>query len=258
MQWDRTRFDWLGLRPFNGPRFNGPTCERIVIHYIGTPKAPRDFKPWMLNTHNATMARKPPYAYMYNCAVDLDGVLWQGRGLDFRNAANKETNPTTFSIVLGVDGQNEANPKQIEAVRRAVAGVRAFCNKPLTIIGHRDVMPTSCPGEGIYAQVRNGTFEPQSTPTPPTPVQPQGGLVEMIVLDYLPNTPNWVATLWSGNTLAWIVDGNADKALRSAKVTRVTVTRDEFAGIIRSATTVTTAPTGLDNALRSSWQSQRR
>jgi len=166
MRWDRNRAAWLPAgSPFNGPAFERNRIDRIVIHYIGTAKAPRNFQSWMLNTHNSTMSRTPSYVYMYNAAVDLDGNVWQGRGVDLRNAANKETNSTTYSIVVGVDGQNPANPAQVEAVRRAVADVRQFCGRKLAIVGHRDVAATSCPGDGIYHQVRAGVFERNSSVT---------------------------------------------------------------------------------------------
>lgn len=165
MRWDRTRSDWLGSRPFTGPVFNPATCDRIVIHYIGTARAPRDFRAWMLNTHNMTMNRPKPYAFMYNAAVDLDGNVWQGRGVDLRNAANKETNATTYSVVVATDGQNEANPAQVEAIRRAVADIRSFTRKNLQIVGHRDVAATSCPGAGVYHQVKANVFEGASKVT---------------------------------------------------------------------------------------------
>lgn len=248
--WDRTRSDWLGGRPFTGPAFSPATCERIVIHYIGTARAPRDFRAWMLNTHNATMSRKPPYSYMYNAAVDLDGNLWQGRGLEYRNAANKETNRTTWSIVVATDGQAEANPSQVDAVRRGVRGVREFTRKSLTIVGHRDVASTSCPGDGVYRQVLAGTFEP-------TP-QPTGEMTDMIVLDYLANTPKWTALLWSGNSLTWIANGHADVVLRSAGVARQAVDDNQLTAIVEASHTIGSPPGTLSDSLREAWNLRRR
>lgn len=249
--WDRTRSDWLRGQPFTGPAFNSSVQDRIVIHYIGTARAPRDFRAWMLNTHNATMSRKPPYAFMYNAAVDLDGLLWQGRGTDFRNAANKDTNATTYSIVIATDGQADANPKQVEAVRRMVAHVREFTRKNLRIVGHRDVASTSCPGDGVYRQVLAGVFEPIQ----PIPI---GDIPDMIVLDFQANTPNWSAFLWAGNSLSWLVNGNADKPLRDAKVTRVAVDDAQMLAIIESSHTVNNPPTTLGDDLRRAWNLRRR
>jgi hypothetical protein len=82
--------------------------------------------------------------------------------------------------------------------------------------------------------------------------------VDMIALDFKPNTPQWVATLWTGETLGWIVNGHADAVLRGANVTRVTVTQDQFLGVINSSATVTDPPTGMPSPLVRAWNAQRR
>lgn len=87
---------------------------------------------------------------------------------------------------------------------------------------------------------------------------PQAQEVDMIALDLRPGTPQWVATLWTGETLGHIVNGHADAVLRSANVTRVTVTDDQLLGVINSSATVTDAPTGLSTNLRNAWNARRR
>ena len=82
--------------------------------------------------------------------------------------------------------------------------------------------------------------------------------VNMIALDLKPGTPQWVATLWTGETLGWIVNGHADAVLRGANVTRVTVTEEQLLGVINSSATVTDAPTGLPTNLRNAWNAKRR
>jgi len=251
MVWDRIRSDWLGNGPFTGPAFNPAVIDRIVIHYIGTARAPRDFRAWMLNTHKMSMAKSPPYAFMYNSAVDLDGLLWQGRGVEFRNAANRETNGTTYSICVATDGPAAANPAQVAAIRKMVKYVRDFTRKNLLIVGHRDVAATACPGDGLYRQILAGSFESGNPP-------PSRENVEMIVLDFQPGTPNWMAFLWAGNTLSWLVNGNADKILRDAKATRATVSAAELQAIIDSSHTVNGPPATLDGNLRAAWLLRRR
>jgi hypothetical protein len=82
--------------------------------------------------------------------------------------------------------------------------------------------------------------------------------VDMIVLDYKPGSPQWVATLWTGETLGHIVNGHADVVLRSANVGRVTVNDDQFLGVINSSATVTDAPAGMSSALTRAWNARRR
>lgn len=81
--------------------------------------------------------------------------------------------------------------------------------------------------------------------------------IDMIVLDYRPGQPGWIATLWTGDTLGWIVNGHADVVLRTAGVKRVEVDHDEFAGVIQSSRTTTDVPTGMPRDLATLWNKQR-
>lgn len=89
-------------------------------------------------------------------------------------------------------------------------------------------------------------------------IWPLASEVDMIALDFRPGTPQWIATLWTGETLGHIVNGHADAVLRGANVTRVTVTEEQLLGVINSSATVTDAPTGLPTNLRNAWNAKRR
>jgi hypothetical protein len=158
---DHRRSDWLPKgEPFPAPSAAPARIERIVIHYIGTATAPRDPARWMLQTHRDTMSRQNPYAHMYNAHIDRYGETWEGRGVEFRNAANgAETNATTWSIVFAVNGQDQASPAQVQAARKLIRDYRAFLGRHIPIIPHRDIGKTQCPGEGITEQIRSGIFE---------------------------------------------------------------------------------------------------
>lgn len=96
------------------------------------------------------------------------------------------------------------------------------------------------------------TVDQRLAPTPTTEE------VDMITLDFAPNTPGWIALLWTGETLAHIVDGNADAVLRRAKVQRQTVTKAELAGVIRSSRTIGNPPPGLPSDLVTAWNAAKR
>ena len=158
--YDHLRAAWLPAgEQFNAPGLRPSSITEIVVHYIGTARAPRDSKVWMLNEHRRTMSRENPYAFMYNSHVGHNGETWEGRGTQFRNAANGAgTNPHTWSIVFGVDGQAEASGAQIAGARRLILGLYDFLGREVPIIAHRDIGSTQCPGEGITAQIRAGLF----------------------------------------------------------------------------------------------------
>jgi hypothetical protein len=158
---DHRRSVWLPAgEKFNGPSLNAARIDSIVIHYIGTARAPSNSAQWMLNEHRRSMGRDPGYAFMYNSHVALDGQTWEGRGLEFRNAANgSATNPTTWSIVFAVDGQNGASEAQIAGARKLVRGFCNFLGRKVPLVAHRVIGQTQCPGEGIVAQIESGMFE---------------------------------------------------------------------------------------------------
>jgi hypothetical protein len=164
---DHPRSDWLPKgEPFNAPSSAPAKIERIVIHYIGTARAPRDSGRWMLQTHRETMSRPVPFAHMYNAHISLSGESWEGRGTKFRNAANgSNSNATTWSIVFGVDGQAEANEAQVRAARRLIRDYRNFVGREIPLIPHKILNPTRCPGDGITAQIHNRIFEEPSNVT---------------------------------------------------------------------------------------------
>lgn len=158
---DNPRTVWLPAKEkFGGPALQPARIQQIIIHYIGTAKAPVNSANWMLNEHRRTMRLDSPYSFMYNAHVALNGQTWEGRGVEFRNAANgSSTNPTTWSIVFAVDGQNPASEAQIAGGRKLIDGIRAFLGRDIPIIAHRDIASTQCPGEGITNQIRSGEFE---------------------------------------------------------------------------------------------------
>lgn len=158
---DHRRSVWLPAgEPFNGPGLHRSRIDSIIIHYIGTAQAPRDSGRWMLNEHRRTMGRENPYAFMYNSHVGLDGDTWEGRGFEFRNAANgAATNATTWSIVFAVDGQDEASSAQVAGARKLIVGCRNFLGRNVPLVAHRDIGSTQCPGAGITAQISSNVFE---------------------------------------------------------------------------------------------------
>lgn len=83
-------------------------------------------------------------------------------------------------------------------------------------------------------------------------------LIEMIALDYMKGTSKWIAFLWTGETLQWIVNGHADAVLGKAGVKRVDVDKDQLLGVIVSSATVGSVPTGADADITKAWRAQLR
>jgi hypothetical protein len=91
-------------------------------------------------------------------------------------------------------------------------------------------------------------------PTPPTTTTE----VEMIAIDYKPNTPEWTALTYTGSQLAHVFDGHADGVIRRMGVQRAVVSDAELDGLIRSSQTTTPCPPAWVNTARgAAWSAAR-
>ncbi len=88
------------------------------------------------------------------------GYVLEGRGLYKTQAAQPGGNTSHYSVTLATGPTDAITPEQINAVR----ALRQWLMEPDTsiagtVLGHRDFVSTSCPGDKAYALVRDGTFE---------------------------------------------------------------------------------------------------
>ncbi|WP_306368293.1 N-acetylmuramoyl-L-alanine amidase [Nocardiopsis sp. CC223A] len=87
------------------------------------------------------------------------GHVLEGRGLYRVQAAQPGGNSSHYSVTLATGPGDPVTPAQVEAVRQ----LRQWLMEPDTsisgkVLGHRDFIATSCPGEKAYRMVRDGTF----------------------------------------------------------------------------------------------------
>ena len=87
------------------------------------------------------------------------GYVLEGRGLYRTQAAQPGGNSSHYSVTLATGPKDPIPAAQINAVRQ----LRQWLMEPDTsisgkVLGHRDFISTSCPGEKAYALVKDGTF----------------------------------------------------------------------------------------------------
>ncbi len=138
----------------------------LVIHYDSVDQglAGKDHSACLTYWRNTRAFHMGPsrgwtcigYSFM-SCA---HGYVLEGRGLYKTQAAQPGGNTTHYSVTLATGPTDPITPEQIDAVRE----LRRWLTEPGisasgTVLGHRDFVPTSCPGDRAYALVRNGTFE---------------------------------------------------------------------------------------------------
>jgi hypothetical protein len=106
------------------------------------------------------------------------GYVIEGRGLHREQAAQPGGNTSHYSVTLATGPTDVITPEQINAVR----ALRQWLMEPDTsiagtVLGHRDFVATSCPGDDAYDLVRDGTFT-----KPPGAITDQMGMDSMLGL----------------------------------------------------------------------------
>ncbi|WP_236567658.1 MULTISPECIES: peptidoglycan recognition family protein [unclassified Nocardiopsis] len=105
------------------------------------------------------------------------GYVIEGRGLYRVQAAQPGGNSSHYSVTLATGPTDPVTPEQVNAVRE----LRRWLMEPGTsvagrVLGHRDFVSTSCPGDRAYALVRSGAFEQPPGPGQNTEVPGMLGL----------------------------------------------------------------------------------
>jgi len=102
----------------------------------------------------------------YSFMACAHGYVLEGRGLNRTQAAQPGGNTSHYSVTLATGPNDEITSEQINAVRELrqwlMESPRDNAGK---VLGHRDFIATSCPGDRAYALVTDGTF----TQAPGTP-----------------------------------------------------------------------------------------
>jgi len=97
----------------------------------------------------------------YNYLVCKHGYIFEGRGLENKSAATGADNSHTLAVCfLGDDTANrdDVTSKGREALVEITRWIRERRPAATMRRGHRDFMPTSCPGDQLYKYIRSDVF----------------------------------------------------------------------------------------------------
>ncbi|CAM5122404.1 peptidoglycan recognition protein 1-like [Natator depressus] len=89
----------------------------------------------------------------YNFLIGEDGRVYKGRGWSTRGAHAKNWNRKSLGIsFIGNFSRIVPSAAALNAARRLIqcAVSRGFLSRSYTLKGHRNVNPTSCPGDSLY------------------------------------------------------------------------------------------------------------
>lgn len=115
--------------------------RRIIVHHsAGLDAAVTEMHRWHLARGFSGVG--------YHYVIRADGTVEEGRPLYALGAhAGAEGNPDSIGICLtGNFMQGIPNPEQMESLVSLVNYLRDFYGRKLSVIRHKDVVPTACPG----------------------------------------------------------------------------------------------------------------
>jgi len=179
LQW-RSDFGWSK----NSPASSANPKSGLVIHYDSSDqnlasKAHSACVAYWKRTrgfHTGPSRGWADIGYSWGCCSH--GYVMEGRGLFKTQAAQPGGNSTYYSVTLMTGPKDKVTDAQINAVRQ----LREWLMEPASsisgkVLGHRDFIATSCPGDRAYKMVKDGTFRKAAkwggdTPSAPKPTKP--------------------------------------------------------------------------------------
>ena len=146
----RRRTEWTQRPPKKTVRFDGRRIKGVCIHYAGY-NIKADPKTTLGNIQNYHLDAKGWFDIAYNIAVGLDGSVWELRGLEVENGAQggRKWNRSYVAVSALLGPAQEPTEEMIEGIKEAVSLVRERYPEAREVIGHRELKPTSCPGDPL-------------------------------------------------------------------------------------------------------------
>ena len=135
----------------------------ITLHHQGESFPPgTDPVQYLRHLQSWSRSTKHWIDIPYHYIIDLDGKIYAGRDIRYAGDTNTEYDPKGHALIEVVGNFEEVQPnqKQLNAVVDLMALLATKYHVPLDhIASHRDYSSqTVCPGEHLYAYVKNGYF----------------------------------------------------------------------------------------------------
>jgi hypothetical protein len=223
----RSEFGWGA----SGASAARPT-RGLVIHYDGSKQGLAG-KPhtaciaYWKNTRAFHVGANRGWADIgYSFGACPHGEVFEGRGLNRMQAAQPGGNDTWYSCTLMGGPGEKPTAAQINAVRELRAWLMSK-GVAGAVKGHRDFYSTSCPGDLLYAMVRDGTFTKGSTSTSNEEDDVAAKDLwqhELKVPFGSPENPEWQAGNVLVNIAKWVHEMRARQAEMDAKLAANTAT----------------------------------
>jgi hypothetical protein len=162
-------------------RVGAPVLDRrsligLALHHSGyvsdVTKAASDPKAWVREQQRYSMQEKGMSDIAYNYVVMADGAVYEGRGLQYRSAANgtADGNVKYAAVLFPGDfrtGKNTLTSAQITSFRLLRQHVIRAAPQAKDLKPHSFFKPTECPGQNIVSSIPALSQQPPDPPLPP-------------------------------------------------------------------------------------------
>lgn len=203
----------------------------VLIHWEGPKVGSRDHSlcdDLVRSIQNFHMDVRGWVDIAYNFLVCEHGYIFEGRGVKRGSAANGTTEANfDYYAVCAMVGDTDAQPAALINGLREAVGYCQLAGAGTHVGGHRDVFPTDCPGDALYALVHDGNM----TALDPTTDKPIGSQAASDVPPVAapapaPSVPPFPGTVRVGST------GSAVRAVQARLAARGwSITVDGIFGI---------------------------
>ncbi len=149
--------------------FRTHTIERITVHHTAVVLERNSDAPARVRQHQEFHQSRGWPDLAYHFIIDAAGNVYQGRPVEAVGDTGTDYDPTGHFLVCceGDFNQQVITPEQYDSLVRMLSwGAAEFDVGVDTIVGHRDVASTSCPGDTLYELIGDGRLQGDVAATP--------------------------------------------------------------------------------------------
>lgn len=132
------------------------TARGLMLHHTAAPTAPAEQAPERFRAHARGHREAGFVDVAYHWGVGVDGTVYQLRDEAIAGETFTDYDPAGWLLVVCEGNFEESQPPQpmLEAVADVFAARASTLGiDPVTLVGHRDLAATACPGQHLQAQL---------------------------------------------------------------------------------------------------------
>ncbi len=168
----KSRKDWGAKAPRKALKVNPADIKGVCIHW-GATMAPGNGESTWRSYQNYHLGRGW-YDIAYNFGVDLEGNVYEGRGMHTRSGAQggNKMNKEWIAVCAIMGPSNTVTSEMTAGIRSIVAEIQGAYPNALAIVPHRALKATHCPGDTLTDLIEGKAFVTSRMVAPPSVPRP--------------------------------------------------------------------------------------